>query len=192
MCCSCNGFSPSPGEYPPLLSACRGPIQAPRGAPQLRPPPPTCSGRRGPLRPGWVALSCHICVRSPWHSRHIAGNPLPGATRFSPPPPARPPSTFPDALGGGTWGGTCSPRCHSFWASWQRCLRKSLSCQVTGCDDGAAGKTSKQPKQSEIVCREWALKLAFWISTRLTPGAFVRRAGLSSNDGEGPNLASYL
>lgn len=54
------------------------------------------------------------------------------------------------------------------------------------------GKTSKQPKQSEIVCRERALKLAPWISSRLTPGAFVRRAGLSSDDGEGPNLASYL
>lgn len=54
------------------------------------------------------------------------------------------------------------------------------------------GKTSKQPKQSEIVCGERALKLAPWISTRLAPGAFVRRAGLSGGDGEGPNLASYL
>lgn len=39
------------------------------------------------------------------------------------------------------------------------------------------GKTSKQPKQSGIVCGERALKLAPWINSRLTPGALSGELG---------------
>lgn len=131
MCCSCTAFSPAQETILSSFQHLMAPLEL-LGVALTAPSVP------GPLSTA-IAPQAITLLR---------------ATRFSLPPPPSP-----DAAGRDT-GGMCSPRCHTssgFLAAVP--AQKSLSCQVTGCDDGAAGKNFKTAQTIRDCLRRMGSKI---------------------------------